>query len=253
MSESKAGPGLGVERSRLALGQGRENGTGPRVPRVLGAATLGIVAVVGALLVIYSVATEPRTAPGRAPLAGFDPEMVGRTEQQAWAAYYYRDWPRLFDLLLRLSRGQFGLSLPQALYASYLGTQAQFVWARQGAQDGLAEDYMRRFYELVREPSAGKYDPRHAAQTEIRWWAVHRQQEVQPDRAALARALAENYGEVYQVPSEQVLAAGEARAAAMELSDQWIREGKDPSSPLLDTIAERLVACYRALAEAAAS
>lgn len=224
---------------------------GSRAAARLGWLGLGLVAAVGAFLVAYSVVTAPRTSLGRSPLVGFDPEQVGRMEQQAWAAYYDRDWLRLFDLLLRLSRGQFGLSLPQAIYASYLGTRAQVVWARQGDRDGLAEEYMRRFYELVREPSGGRYDPRRAAQTEIRWWAVHREQDQHPDRAALVRALAENYGEVYRLPPERLRAAGEARAEAMDLSDQWIREGKDPASPLLDQIAERLIACYRALAEAA--
>lgn len=110
---------------------------------------------------------------------------------------------------------------------------------------------MRRFYELVRAPSGGMYDPRRAAQLEIRWWAIHRQRDQEPDRSALARALADNYAEVYQLPPERLLAAGDARAEAMDLSDQWIREGTAADSPLLDRIAERLVACYRALAEAA--
>ena len=61
------------------------------------------------------------------------------------------------------------------------------------------------------------------------------------------------YAEVYGVPPERVLAAGEARAAAMDLSDRWNREGKDPNSPLLDQIAELLTASYRALSEAVAS
>ena len=43
---------------------------------------------------------------------------------------------------------------------------------------------------------------------------------------------------------------GEARAAAMDLSDQWIREGKDPASPLLEEIATLLVQSYRSLSDA---
>jgi hypothetical protein len=46
--------------------------------------------------------------------------------------------------------------------------------------------------------------------------------------------------------------AGEARAVAMDLSDQWIREGKDPNSPLLGQIATLLVQSYRSLSEAVA-
>ena len=203
------------------------------------------------LLLTYNVMTAPRLAPGQTALRGFDPETVGRLEQRAWAAYYYRNWPELFDLLLRLSRGQFGLSLPQALHGSYLATQAQVVWARQGAQDGLAEEYMRQFYELVREPARGRYDSRRAAELELRWWAVHRQREQYPDRTALTQALAESFAEVYQAPVERMLAAADARAEAMDLSDQWIREGKVADSPLLDRIAALLVASYQALAESA--
>ena len=224
-----------------------------RWPRRLAYGGLGLLSLVLAALLGYGQATAPSTVPGRAPLVGFDPEIVGRLEQRAWAAYYYRDWPQLFDLLLRLSRSQFGLSLPQAVHGSYLGTQAQIVWARQGAQDGLAEDYMRRFYELVREPSGGRYDPRRAAELEVGWWAVHRQRAQYPDRSALALALAETYAELYRAPADRMLPAGDARAEAMDISDRWIREGKDPKSPLLEQIAERLVASYRALAAAASS
>ena len=56
---------------------------------------------------------------------------------------------------MRLSRSQFGLSLPEALWASYVGTQAQVVWARQGDRDGQAEKDMRRFYEFVKGPTGG--------------------------------------------------------------------------------------------------
>jgi hypothetical protein len=177
----------------------------------------------GLALVAYSVATTPKTVPGRPPLVAFDPELTGRLEQRAWAAYYYRQWPQLFDLLLRLARSQFRLSLPQAVYASYLATQAQVAWARQGDRDGLAEAYMRRFYEFVRGPTAGAYDPSRAAALEIRWWAVHRQREQYPDRAALTAALAATYAEVYRQPPERIPAAAEARATAMDLSDQWVR------------------------------
>lgn len=215
----------------------------------------GLFLILGALLLAlalgaYSLATAPRSTPGRSPLVGFDPETTGRLEQQAWAAYYRHDWPRLFDFLLRLSRSQFGLSLPQAIYASYLGTQAQVVWARQGARDGLAQEYMRQFYEFVREPTGGRYDPVRAAELEVRWWAVHRQRDQFPDHAALAIALADTYAEVYRQPRERLLPAGEARAAAMDLSDRWVREGKDPESPLLGQISDLLVSSYRALRDA---
>jgi hypothetical protein len=214
---------------------------------------LGLALASAAALVLYGVATTPKSTPGRPPLTAFDPVAVGRLEQQAWAAYYWRQWPQLFDLLLRLSRGQFGLSLPQAIYGSYLATQAQIVFARQGDRDGIAEDYMRRFYEYVREPTGGRYDPSRAAALELEWWVVHRNRERYPDHSALAAALAATYAEVYQTPADRLLPAGEARAAAMDLSDQWNREGKLADSPLLDQIASLLVQSYQALYDAVSS
>jgi len=209
-----------------------------------------VVGVLVLLIVGYSVATAPKAIPGRSPLTAFDPETVGRAEQKAWAAYYLHQWPTLFDLMLRMTRGAFGLSLPQAVNAAYLNTYAQMIWSRQGAQDGLAEEYMRRFYAYVREPTGGRYDVDTAAKLEVQWWAVHRNRDQYPDHSALAAALAATYAEVYQLPAERMLPAGEARAAAMDLSDQWNREGKDEQSPLLEQIATLLVQSYQSLSDA---
>jgi hypothetical protein len=152
--------------------------------------------------------------------------------------------------MLRMTRSAFGLSLPEAVYASYLNTYAQVVWARQGAQDGLAEAYMLRFYEYIREPVGGRYDSSKAAKLEVNWWAVHRNRDQYPDHAALTAALAATYAEVYQVPAERVTAAAEDRAQAMDLSDQWQREGKAADSPLLGQIADLLVRSYQSLSDA---
>ena len=155
--------------------------------------------------------------------------------------------------MLRMTRSSFGLSLPQGVYVSYINTQAQVTWARQGAADDKAEALMREFYAYVREPVGGKYDVDKAAKLEVNWWAVHRNREQYPDHSALAQALADTYAEVYQLPAEKMLPAGEARAAAMDLSDQWNREGKDPNSPLLEQIATLLVQSYQSLSEAVAA
>ena len=225
---------------------------GRRVLRMLGKILGSVVVALILVIVGYAIATTPTAIPGRSPLTAFDPETVGRLEQRAWAQYYWRQWPQLFDTLLRMTRSTFGLSLPQAVYASYVNTEAQLTWARQGAQDGKAEELMREFYEFVREPIGGKYDAAKAAKLEVNWWAVHRNRNQYPDHSALAQALADTYAEVYRLPAERMLPAGEARAAAMDLSDQWIREGKDPESPLLEQIATLLVQSYRSLSDAVA-
>ena len=114
----------------------------------------------------------------------------------------------------------------------------------------ISAGYVRKGAALVGFQLAA-YDPGRAAQLEIRWWAVHRQRDQYPDHAALAAALAATYAEVYRQPPERMLAAAEPRAAAMDLSDQWVREGQPPDSPLPDEIARLLVASYRALSDTA--
>jgi hypothetical protein len=209
----------------------------------------------GVLLVASSVAvraatTAPQRPDGVPALEVFEPEVVGQLEQQAWEAYYYREWPRLFQLLLELIQGKFGLSTAQALEAAYLATRAQVAWAERGATDGVAEDYMRQFYALVREPSGGEYDPDRAAALEVAWWAVHRNRAQYPDTTALVEALAALYAEIYRLPVDAARPAAEHRAVAMEASDRWIEEGKVRGSPLLDTVRTELVLCYRALQDA---
>jgi hypothetical protein len=219
-----------------------------------------LVVLIGAALLLAASSVAVRaatTAPVRASdvpaLEDFDPVRVGTAEQEAWAAYYHREWARLLQLLLDMTQGQFGLSPAQALEAAYFATQAQVVWAERGASGGEAQELMRQFFTLVREPSGGRYDPERAAALEIDWWAVHRNRDQYPDSSALAQALAEYYAEVYQLPADAALPAGEHRARAMDYSDQWIREGKVRDSPLLATVRSELVESYQALHAALAA
>jgi hypothetical protein len=212
----------------------------------------GALLLASALVVRAATTAPPRQGDGP-PLETFDPETVGRLEQEAWAAYYFRDWPHLFSLLLELIEGQFGLSPAQALEAATVATRAQVVFAERGADDGAAEDYMRQFYALVKAPSGGGYDPARAAELELRWWVIHRNRAQYPDTTALADALAALYAEVYRITPSTGLPAGEHRALAMEASDLWIAEGKDPHGPLLATVRDELVLSYRALATAIAA
>ena len=146
------------------------------------------VLLLGSALAVRAATTAPPRQGEAPPLETFDPDRVGQLEQEAWAAYYLRDWPGLFGLLLNLIEGQFGLSPAQALEAAMLATRAQVVFAERGAAGGEAEDYMRQFYALVREPSGGQYDPDRAAALELGWWVVHRQRDQYPDTTALVDA-----------------------------------------------------------------
>ncbi|MFN0070033.1 MAG: hypothetical protein ACKVVP_00915 [Chloroflexota bacterium] len=224
----------------------------PRLMRKRAMRTFLIVPTLAIAVAIagYAVVTTPKQTPAKSPLYAFDPETVGRYEQAAWAQYYWRQWPQMFDSLLRMTRSAFGISFPHAVYATYENTLAQIAWARQGDTGGEARARMRTFYEFIREPVGGAYDTARAADLEVNWWAVHRNRDQHPDRTALTEALSMLYAEVYQLPADRVTRAAALRAEAMDISDQWIREGKLPESPLLQQITNLLIHSYTELKQA---
>jgi hypothetical protein len=213
------------------------------------AARLLAVAVVIAAGSGLARATDAQALPtaGPPPIEQFDPERTGTIEQQAWEAYYLRDWPRLGALLWELLGSSYRLAPAEAAQATMLATQAQRVWAERGAADGEAERLLRAFYALVREPAGGRYDPARAAALEIGWWAVHRQRVDATETAAVEDALAALWAEVYQLPLAAVRPAARHRARAVALSDAWVRAGRERDSPLLEEVRAELIRGYTAL------
>ena len=67
------------------------------------------------------------------------------------------------------------------------------------------------------------------------------------DARPLVDALAALYSYVYAVPEREVRVAAEQRALAMEHSDRWVDDGRDPTSPLIDEARAALVRSYAAL------
>ncbi len=210
-------------------------------------AAVGAVALLLAGLTAETAVAAPQHQDERRPLGAFDPDQIGRLEQQAWEAYYYRDWPQVFLAMLDLLQGQFGLASADAAQAATLVVRAQIAFAERGAADGRAEAHLRDLYALVRDATGDRFDPARAAALEVRWWVVHRDRGRQPDPAALADALAELWSELYGLPPEAVRQAAAHRARAMDVSDRWVAEGRLPDSHLLGAVRGALTECYRAL------
>jgi hypothetical protein len=175
------------------------------------------------------------------------PDVLADREQRSWQAYYERRWAGLAWLLFQVTRDQFGVPIWQVPWAAYLATRAQAVFARRGAADGRAEAYMRRFYALVCRSSGGRYHPGRAAAAELRWWVVHRRRSDHPDTTALVDALCNLYAELYGISAVAARPSAHHRAEAMELSDRWVRDGRDPRSPLLGQVRDELFRSYTAL------
>jgi hypothetical protein len=192
-------------------------------------------------------APDRRVKPHRA----FDPRRVGTLECTAWVAYYRHQWPTLLRASVGLTRHAFGLPWPRTIYGAWLVVRANQLWAPFPDNDPEgARRAMQRFYGLVARHHGEHFDPSRAADLEVEWWRMHRKTQSSHedgDPKPLVEALAALYAYVYTVPERDVQLAAVQRAQAMEHSDRWVKEGCDPTSPLVDDERAALVRSYAAL------
>jgi hypothetical protein len=158
-------------------------------------------------------------------LRSFDPVRLADLEYRVWVAYYLRQWPQVLRASVGLVRHGFGMDRYRTLHGAWLVLRANQLWAPYPA------------------------NPAKAAELEVGWWRVHR--EAQHDLGAtnedLIEALTRLYVYLYDEPEAALRPAAVHRARAMDLSDQWVKEGCEPDSPLLPLEHAALVRAYAAL------
>jgi hypothetical protein len=141
-----------------------------------------------------------------APHRAFDPRLAGALECAAWVAYYRRDWLSFLRSALRVSRQIFGLSWKATIQCSWLVLRANQLWAPfPDNEPERSQRMMERFYRVVQRLYAEPFDPVIAAELEVQWWRVHRDNQRSPSAShapALADALARLYSHVYGVPEQ---------------------------------------------------
>ena len=151
---------------------------------------------------------------------------------------------------MSLVRAGFGMSWPRTLYGAWLVLRGNQLWAPADNDPDAARRVMRRFYALLRSVYGEPQDITEAARLEVEWWRVHRERQHTSDPGdpdPLVDAIARLYAFLYQLPDSEVRPAAAHRTQAMDLSDQWIREGCRPDSPLLPLEHAALVRAYAAL------
>jgi hypothetical protein len=182
----------------------------------------------------------------------FDPVAVGRSECDAWSAYYRHDWPRFLAGALGMVRHGFSLGAFGNLKAAWHVMRANQVWAPYPNNDpGAARQHMTRFYRMADRAGRLSIDPRIAAELEVAWWHTHRaHSHAQATDDDLLAALVRLYCYVYQADPVDVRQAAEHRVRAMALSDAWVAAGCRLDDPTLAEERLALVASFTALREA---
>ena len=185
-------------------------------------------------------------------IRSFDPFRLADLEHRMWVAYYLRRWPRLLADSARLLRLGFGTNLPQIVQGAWLMLRAVQLWAPfpDNDPDG-AQARMHELYALVRLRFGEPADPAQAASLEIDWWRAHRERQYAPDPAKagdeLVEALTRLYCYLFGETEAAVRPTALYRVQAMDLSDQWVKAGCRPDSPLLPLARAALIRAYTAL------
>lgn len=189
---------------------------------------------------------------GRRPnrLRSFSPDRVAGLECDAWVAYYQRRWLKFLTAAVGMVRAGFGMSWPRTTLAAWYVLRANQLWAPAPVNDPeRARRCMQRFYALLRATYGEPQDPAESARLEVEWWRAHRsgQPTAPAARDELVDALVRLYAFVFGVAESDVRPAAVHRSQAMEVSDQWVAQGRRPGSPLLVLERAALVRSYEAL------
>ena len=200
------------------------------------------------------IATRTRTnasATAASPMRSFDPHAVGTHECRAWETYYRRRWAAFLAASVGMVRSAFRMSWRRTLVGAWLVLRANMKWAPFPDNDpDAARALMRRFYEMLAASEGASFDPVRAAGLEVEWWRAHRDKQHDAGDGSsreLVVALRDLYAYTYGVAPADVELAAELRARAMDVSDRWVKGGRDPEAPALAEERALLVRSYAAL------
>ncbi len=191
--------------------------------------------------------------PSKGRRFAFDPVAVGRSECDAWVAYYRRDWLRMLAGALGMVRHGFALGPFGNLKAAWHVMRANQAWAPYPDNDPeAAQRHMARFYRMTSKAGRLSIDPKIAAELEVAWWRTHREHQHDPnvDEAALVASLVRLYCYVYQANRDDVRRAAELRVGPWPSRTHGSQLDASLDDPTLAHERLALVASFSALREA---
>jgi hypothetical protein len=184
----------------------------------------------------------------------FDPQKLAHYEMENYVSYYQRHWLKLLSASVGMVKEAYHYSVFQAVYGAYLIARAEMAFAPFPENNlPLTEAYIRRFYLFLKRVHRLDFDIDQVVKLELNWWIVHRNLFAQEENQGLVEALERELVVLYGLDAARAHPVAAERARGMYYSDQWVRSGRDPASPLLQKEEEALCEGYRLLKAAVAS
>jgi hypothetical protein len=155
-------------------------------------------------------------------LSRLNPEQIAYYEKAGWEAYYDRNWPRAFGLMVRLIESQFYVPFPRSLLAALHVVRASIAFAPRDHDLDVTLRHLEQFYRVAARANGDAFDPRRAAELELRYWVIHRELAEAPelDKRPLVESLAELHAALFGRTPAELWSSAESRAAAAEAVDR---------------------------------
>jgi hypothetical protein len=155
-------------------------------------------------------------------LSRLSPEQIAYYEKAGWKAYYDRDWPRTFGLMVRLIESQFHVPFPRSFLAALHIIRASIAFVPRDHNLDAVLRHLERFYRVAARANGDTFEPRRAAELELRYWVIHRQLAAAPelDNRPLVQSLADLHAALFGHTPAELWASAESRAAAAEAVDR---------------------------------
>ncbi len=188
----------------------------------------------------------------------FDPERLAHLEAAGWRAYYDRNWPRVFGLMVQMNREQFRMSLPTAIAAAVDIVRASIAFAPAFDNDvPAATSHLQAFYDKARRSLGLPADARMLAELEMEYWIVHRRLALERKHAPghegdvepMVESLTRLHAALFTSPPEAIRRSAELRAQAAVAVDRITGGYSTDVEDDWRKVEESLRQAYRALAQ----
>lgn len=154
----------------------------------------------------------------KSDLTKFSYQKMAQLDSDMWRAYYNHHFFKLFFLLVRLMKTQFGFNwLITLQLAYYSGVAAAYyrIKKHKGVNNDRVLRELIRFYELISKNATRVFDYEKAAILELAWWDIHRAS--YENNTELEQSLAKSMAIIYNVPASKLKEYAHYRAVAMIL------------------------------------
>lgn len=158
----------------------------------------------------------------------FNPDRIAELEAAGWRAYYARNWPRVFGLMVQLNREQFRMSRFAAVAGATDIVRASIAFAPLDNDVTAATSHLQRFYEKARRARHLQADAATLAQLEMHYWVVHRRLAIERkqvsghtgDIGPMVVALANLHAQIFTGSQEAIQQSAKWRADAATTVDR---------------------------------